>query len=144
MLAEVVGRACCLSLLLVKSLSKAFQLEPSSAVRVVFGVFFSVVVIEWFTDRTENNQERPFPTQETCLAPMVWSHLQQTLCVDQTCHGCRAPPGNCGSIGSGPVTSEPSSPRELQHTLRYHCDCLCLVKCVYSPSCAVDKERQKH
>ena len=34
------------------------------------------------------NQEGPFPTKKTCLVHMVWSHLQQTLRVDQTCYWC--------------------------------------------------------
>ena len=34
------------------------------------------------------NQEGPFPTKKTCLVCTMWSHLQQTLRVDQTCHWC--------------------------------------------------------
>ena len=58
---------------------------------------------------------------------MVWSHLQQTLCVDNRvtavvdiwCAACSmagsrllpaAPLGNCGSIGSVPAVSGPSVP----------------------------------
>ena len=37
-----------------------------------------------------------------------------------------APLDNCSSIGSGPVGSDP----ELQHSVRYHFDCVFLVKCV--------------
>ena len=49
----------------------------------IFGTF-----IKWFADCSHCNQARPFPTKKTCLVSMIWSHLQQTLRVDQTCYWC--------------------------------------------------------
>ena len=44
--------------------------------------------IKWFADCSHCNKEGPFPTKKTCLVSMIWSHLQQTLRVDQTCYWC--------------------------------------------------------
>ena len=73
--------------------------------------------IGWFADCSHCNQEGPFPTKKTCLVSMIWSHLQQTLRVYQTCCWCcvdcsRPLPvlGNCRSIESVPPGSCPSVP----------------------------------
>ena len=55
-------------------------------IHVVFN--FLEPFIKWFADCTHCNQEGPFPTKKTCLVSMIWSHLQQTLCVDQSKYWC--------------------------------------------------------
>ena len=55
-------------------------------IHVVFNFLESF--IKWFADFPHCNQEGPFPTKKTCLVSMIWSHLQQTLRVDQTCYWC--------------------------------------------------------
>ena len=95
--------------------------------RILIHVVFNFLesFIKWFADCSHCNQEEPFPTKETCLVSMIWSHLQQTLRVDQTCYWCSrlwrrllvgvrllppAPLGGCRSIGSVPAGSCPSGP----------------------------------
>ena len=55
-------------------------------IHVVFNFLESFT--KWFADCSHCNPERPFPTKKTCLVSMIWSHLQQTLRVDQTCFWC--------------------------------------------------------
>ena len=82
--------------------------------------------MKWFVDCSHCNQG-PFPTKKTCLVSMIWSHLKQTLRVDQTCCWCFrlwcrllcrrhstaascSSLGNFTSIGSVPASSCPSIP----------------------------------
>ena len=62
--------------------------NPEHIPVIEFDFIFLESFIKWFADCSHCNQEGPFPTKKTCLVSMIWSHLQQTVRVDQTCYWC--------------------------------------------------------